>query len=111
MKLERIGEMTSGNGAKRKLSITKWLSTLGMIMLFIVLVFCIWSMAGGKNNEEHLASISLRCVTGIIGLAIAFHGKELVKEITRLVLAFKGIATGILGVQPGGVVPRENTEE
>ena len=89
--------MTNGNGsAKRKLTITKGLTIVGLIMLFIVLVFCVWSMADGKNNEEHLASIALRCTTFIFGLIIAFHGKELVEKVTALVLSFKGVASDLI---------------
>lgn len=87
---------TNGNGAKRKLNITKGLTIVGLIMLFIVLAFCVYQMAIGGKNEEHLASIALRCTTFIFGLIIAFHGKELVKTVTDLVLSVKGAASDII---------------
>ena len=84
------------NGAKRKLTITKGLTIVGMVMFFVVLVFCVWSMAGGKNNEEHLAKIAVYCTTFIFGMVIAFHGKELVEKITQLILAFKGATIAVI---------------
>ena len=87
---------TNGNGARRKLTITKGLTIVAMVMFFVVLVYCVWSMAGGKNNEEHLAKIAVYCTTFIFGMVIAFHGKELVEKVTQLILAFKGAATNII---------------
>jgi len=84
------------NGAKRKLTITKGLTILLLIMLFIVLAYSVWQMATGGKNEEHLSKVALACVGYMFVMVVAFHGKELVEKLTSLVLAFKGIATGLI---------------
>ena len=86
---------TNGN-IRRKLNITKGLTIVAMIMLFIIMAYSVWQMAIGGKNEEHLSKVALACGQSVFFLVIVFHGKELVSKLTQLVLAFKGIATGLI---------------
>jgi len=88
--------MATNGSARRKLSITKGLTIMATVMLFLVMAYSVWQMAIGGKNEEHLSRIALACGQYVFFLVIAFHGKELVSKVTELVLAFKGIATGLL---------------
>lgn len=88
--------MASNGNVKRKLTITKGLTIVGMIMLFIILAFCVWQMATGGKNEEHLSKVALACALYIFVQVIAFHGKEFIEKLTGLILSFKGIASSVL---------------
>lgn len=83
-----MGENNNGN--KRRLSITKTLSVVGMIMCFLIACFAVYHIAFGQKNEEHLATIVRACIGYIFGLVLAFHGEKIVRSITELIATIKG---------------------
>jgi uncharacterized membrane protein YcfT len=82
---------TNGNG--KRLDITRALTIMGSIMLFLVLCYCVFQIATGGKNEEHLGKIATSCVMYIFWMVLVFHGEKVVNALTTLIRTIKGNST------------------
>ena len=80
------------NGNKRRrLTSTTVLSTIAMVMLFVIGMYALGQLGDSEGDAKgHYLKMVLACATGIVVLAVTFHGPKLIDSLSRLALAIRG---------------------